>query len=256
MRVMAARKKIFAVSSILILTAFLSGPVFAQEADDLQTEAEGAIENPPEAEIQNDEVPEGFIHTLDFIMEFEASLYLNPEYKELNSAPSPINFQPSIGLLWPNYSVIAVQPTLSFFYMNHLWYEDRALPAEIENRTSTTLSFLLQIPAVFTIFLKDSRFQFSLGPAIMLRFAYLAHGVSATDTGYTGSAASDISKMNSWFWSDGRWFYLSAGANWLYHITSQLRAGPTITANIPVGGLISDHSLQGLTISTGIKICR
>ncbi len=237
MQKMTGSKKHFSTFILLIFTGLFCSRLFAQE------------------ELE-EQVPEGFIYTLDFVMEYEASLYLNPEFEELNSAPSPINFQPSIGVLWPNYTMLAVQPTLSFFYMNHLWYEDRALPAEIENRTSTTLSFLLQIPAVFTVFMEKSRFQFTLGPAIMMRFALLASGVSASDTGYTGSAASDINKMNSWFWEKGRWFYLSAGANWLYHITPQLRAGPSINVSLPLGALLSDHSAQGLIISTGIKICR
>ncbi len=205
---------------------------------------------------QQEGVPEGFIYTLDFVMQFEASYYLNPEYAQLNSGPSPINFQTSIGVLWPNYTHVAVQPTLSFFYMNHLWYENCALPAEIENRTSTTLSFLLQVPAVFSVFLDNSRFQFSVGPAVMMRFALLANGVSATDTGYTGSAASDITEINRWFWANGRWFYLSAGAIWLYHITPQLRIGPLVNVHFPAGAILSDKNAQGLVISAGIKICR
>ena len=176
---MKETKKLFSVIFFLCLF-FISGGslLFSQEtAEDITAE-----------------VPEGFIYTLDFIMQFEAGLFLNPEYTELNSSPSPINFEPSIGVLWPNYSHIAIQPILTFFYMNHLWYQDKALPAEIETRTSTTLSFLLQVPAVFSVFLKGSRFQFT--------------------------------------------------------------AGPVINVSIPLGGLISDKSAQGLLISTGIKICR
>ena len=209
-----------------------------------------------EEELSDNQVPEGFIYTLDFIMEFEPSAYINPEYKELNSGQTPINFQPSIGVLWPNYSWIALQPTLSFFYMNHLWYEDRALPAEIENRTSTTYSFLVTLPAVFSVILDTSRFQFTIGPAALLRFAALASGISADDTGYLGSAATDINAMNKWFFQGGRWFYISAGIDWLYHLTPQLRAGPVLKANIPLGGLITDKSAQGMLFSAGIKICR
>ena len=193
---------------------------------------------------------------LGFIIQLEAGLYLNPEHAELNSAPSPINFQPSIGLLFPNFTHVAVQPTLTFFSMNHLWYEDRALPAEIENRTSTTLSFLTAFPATFTVFLSQSRLHLSAGPGIMIRYAFLAHGVSADDSGFTGTAASDIEAMNDWFWSDFRWLYVTLGADWLYHVTPQLKAGPAVNLNLPIGGLIADRSTQGLIISAGIKICR
>ena len=232
-------KKLFA---FLLIASTCFSSLISQEADANVTSSDG--------------LPEGFIYTLDFVMEFEGCAYINPEYKELNSGQSPINFQPSIGVLWPNYSWIAVQPSVSFFYMNHLWYEDRALPAEIENRTSTTFSFLINLPAVFSIILDTSRFQFSIGPSALLRFATLASGISAEDTGYLGSAAADVEAMNNWFAQGGRWFYISAGIDWLYHLTPQLRAGPVLKANIPLGSLITDKSAQGMLFSIGIKICR
>ena len=80
--------------------------------------------------------------------------------------------------------------------------------------------------------------------------------VSAEDSGYLGSAAADIKAMNQWFFQGGRWFYLSAGLDWLYHLTPQLRAGPVLKANIPLGGIITDKSAQGMLYSVRIKICR
>ena len=193
--------------------------------------------------------------SIDFVLQFEPALYLNTE-STLVSAPSPIVYPISIGFLWPNYSKIAVQPTLSFFMMNHLLYDDKALPAEIENRTTTTLSFMLNIPAVFSFFLTNSRFQVGFGPAFLMRFGLLSPGVKEGDSGWTGSAGQDVSDINSYFWKDLHWFYTSLGGSWLYNLTPQLRAGPTINVYLPVGGLISDHNAQAMIISTGIKICR
>ncbi len=191
----------------------------------------------------------------DFMMQFEPAFYLNTE-SYLVSAPSPIVYPVTIGLLWPNNSPIAIAPTISFFMMNHLLYEEKALPAEIENRTTTTLSFMLNIPAVYSILLENSRFQINAGLGIFMRFGLLSSGVKENDSGWRGSAAEDVAAINSWFWNDLRWLYTNFGVSWLYNLTPQLRAGPTINAYIPVGGLISDASPQAMIISAGIKICR
>ena len=196
-----------------------------------------------------------FAEPADFVMQFEPAFYLNTE-STLVSAPSPIVYPITIGFLWPERSQFAVQPTVSFFMMQHLLYEDKALPAEIENRTTTTLSFLVNIPAVFSVFLESSQFQFSAGPGILMRFGLLSPGVKEGDSGWSGSAGSDAELINDYFWNDMRWLYATVGGSWLYNLTPQLRAGPTLNAYIPVGGLIKDQSAQAMIISAGIKICR
>ena len=140
--------------------------------------------------------------------------------------------------------------------MNHLLYEDMALPAEIENRTTTTLSFMLNIPAVYSLMLQNSRFQFSAGLGVFMRFGLLSPGVKEEDSGWLGTAGEDVPAINDWFWNDMRWLYATAGISWLYNLTPQLRAGPVINVYLPVGGLINDHDAQALIISAGIKICR
>ena len=227
------------VKKTLIIAAalFLTGLIFAQEEE---VEAAEITESPK---------------PFDFMMQFEPAFYLNNE-SYLVSAPSPIVYPVSIGLLLPNNYPIAFAPTVSFFMMNHLLYEGKALPAEIENRTTTTLSFMLNLPALYSIMLEKSRFQINAGLGIFMRFGLLSPGVKEDDSGWLGTAAEDVEAINSWFWSDLHWLYASFGISWLYNLTPQLRAGPTINAYIPVGGLISDGSAQAMIISAGIKICR
>lgn len=191
----------------------------------------------------------------DFVLQFEPGVYINTE-STLVSAPSPIIYPISIGFLWPDKGMFAIQPTISFFMMQHLFYEDKALPAEIENRTTTTLSFMLNIPAVYSIYLQKSNFQLNLGLGLYMRFGLLSPGVKPEDSGWSGSAASDVDEINNYFWGKMRWFYVTAGGSWLYNLTPQLRAGPTINVYLPVGGLVSDKSAQAMIISAGIKICR
>lgn len=232
---------------LFLATALIFSAVFAQEAE-LQEDIQNEF-SAPQDERSTSPLP------FDFVLQFEPALYLNTE-STLVSAPSPIVYPISFGLLWPNYSKIAVQPTLSFFMMNHLLYDGKAVPAEIENRTTTTLSFMLNIPVVFSFFLSNSRFQVWTGPAVLMRFGLLSPGVKETDSGWLGSAGEDVSAINSWFWNGARWFYFTAGGSWLYDLTSNLRAGPVMQISIPVGGLISDQNAQGMLISLGIKICR
>lgn len=131
-----------------------------------------------------------------------------------------------------------------------------ALPAEIENRTTTTLSFMVNIPLVFSIFLAKSRFQIYGGPGMLIRFGLLSPSVKDSDTGWTGSAGGDADSINQWFWNDMRWFYLNLGGSWLYNLPHAIKAGPVINCSIPIGGLISSQNVQGMMISVGIKICR
>lgn len=197
---------------------------------------------------------EGFFSSADLTAEFSPAVYVNPE-SSLVSAPSPVIYPISIGFLWPNYTKIAIQPTLSFFTMYHLWYDGQALPAEIENRTSQTVSLLLDIPAVFSLYPNEkSRFQFSTGLAFLMRFGILAGGVKESDSGYTGSAGSDMDKINSYFWDNARFLYLSFGASWLYDLVPHLRLGPVFHTYLPLGSLFAGEGAQGMIISVGLKL--
>ena len=233
----------------ILAAVFLFSQVFAQEEEVTPEVTSEVSEETTEAASTGKKIP------IDFVLQFEPGVYINTE-STLVSAPSPIVYPVTFGILWPNESRFSVQPTLSFFLMYHLMYNNRALPAEIENRTTTTLSFMLNIPVMYSVYLKKSRFQFNAGVAMLIRFGFLSLGVKDSDSGWTGSAGGDVSAINSWFWNDMRWFYLTIGTSWLYNLTPQLKAGPVINCYIPVGGLISDHDVQGMMISLGIKICR
>lgn len=204
---------------------------------------------------EEEPVKASFLSQLSFVMDFSPSLYLNPESSRV-SAPSPLLYPVSLGALIFKDSKIAFQPQLSFFMMYHLWYDGMALPAEIENRTSQTMCFLLDLPALYQIFASEkSRFQLQAGLALLMRFGLLAGGVKESDSGYSGSAGSDMDKINSWFWQNGRFFYLSFGASWLYTFTEHLKAGPVMKLYLPVGSFISGEGAQALIFSLGLKLC-
>lgn len=235
---------------ILILTLSLfSISLFAQET--LEPEEE-TVDYKGQDFVQSENFLE-FIHSLDFVFQMEPGMYLNTESK-LISAPSPVIYPVTMGILWPNYTFIAVQPSVSFFMMNHLWYEDRALPAEIENRTSTTLSFMFTLPVTISIYTKNSRLQLMPGVSLLARFGLLANNVKPEDYGYTGSAGEDITEINNWFWENANFLYLSAGAAWIFNFHNNAKAGPVLNLYIPIGSAINYEGMQGFIVSAGFKI--
>ncbi|MBR6583357.1 MAG: hypothetical protein IKK80_07110 [Treponema sp.] len=194
-----------------------------------------------------------FTSQLDFVLQFQTAIYLNTE-STLVSAPSPILFPVTIGALWPNYTFLAIQPSLSFFMMNSLWHNNKALPAEIENRTATSYCLFFNIPAVFSIYLKNSRVQLSAGAGILLPITTISSGVKPSDSGTTGSAASDVSAIQKYYLSKGRFFYFTTEASWLFDITSKLKVGPVINLQIPVGSFINGEGFARFMGQAGIKI--
>lgn len=236
---------------LIFIISLFSFCLFAQESDEPQAE-EITVDYKGQEFTQSESFIE-FIHSLDFIFQMETGMYLNSESK-LISAPSPVIYPVSMGILWPNYTFIAIQPNVTFFMMNHLWYEDRALPAEIENRTSTTLSFMINLPAVISIYTKNSRLQFMPGISMLARFGLLANNVDPQDYGYTGSASGDMEQINRWFWSDLNYIYISAGMSWLFNFYNNAKAGPVINLYIPIGSAINYEGMQGFIVSAGFKI--
>lgn len=257
------KKLIFIVT--LSIFSFL---IYAQDSSsqDSQNPTQEEITNSQEQEIkESDDIfffgnlfqpPKSlseFTGAMDFVMEFEPGISINTASRSV-SAPSPIIYPITFGFLWPDYTFLAAQPSVSFFMNNHLWYNGKALPAEIENRTSTTLSFLFNIPAVLSFYIKNFRLQLMPGIAILARFAFLANNINASDSGYSGSAASDIKNINSYFWSNGRFFYLSSGVSILYKITDTIKIGPVMNVYVPIIPLLTGEGLQATIISLGVKI--
>ena len=140
--------------------------------------------------------------------------------------------------------------------MNFLWFEDMALPSEIENRTATTLMTFINLPAVFTFKLPHSKLHLSAGVGINIRYSFLSLGVDKTDPGFNGNTAQeDVKLINKWFWEYGHWLYLTAGTSWLYPITDKIQVGPVFDVKIPMGLLIDEKNVQGMMLSVGFKLC-
>lgn len=193
---------------------------------------------------------EEFITSLDFTLNLSNAINAN-FFQKMNdsivSGPSNIVYPVTIGLLIPNYTFFSMQPELSFYSMYHLWYEGMALPAEIENRTTNTLSFLLNVPVVISFFFEKNRMQLKAGLGLMMRFGLIASGVPENEK-------NDVENINSWFWQNGRFIYLTSGISWLFDLAGNTKIGPEFNIDVPVGTIFSGEGLQGLVSSIGLKI--
>lgn len=190
---------------------------------------------------------------VDFTVTFEPTLIINTDKPE-DSAPSPVVYPLSFGVIFPKETLISFQPRISFFTNYYLWNGKGAYPAEIENRTATAFSFLIDLPIGFT-FTPGEKHKITLGtgPSILARFAFLSHAVSGSDSGYGDNTASDdVSKINEAFWNDASFLFINMYSSYLYKFSEKISAGPETHFYLPIGSLACGNGMNSAMISMGI----
>jgi hypothetical protein len=90
--------------------------------------------------------------------------------------------------------------------------------------------------------------------AFLIRYAILPAGVSASDTGTSGSASGDVDKINSWFWSDARYLYPELVGSWDYRVNQRLQAGLEGRIYFPLGSLIQGDGFDTIMGSISARI--
>ena len=191
---------------------------------------------------------DSFWDRADVFVELTPSFMINNESKTI-SAPNPAFFPIVAGFSYPNDTFFSVEPTFSFFYTNCLVYNKTVVPAEIENRTATALSFMLNIPAVFTInFNNISKIKLCPGAALLFRIPIPASGIDATEI------QSDLSVMRLWFYEKGRFAYLSFKASWTFEHIEKLSFGPVVAIYYPLITSIAEKTFSGTIISAGLRL--
>lgn len=200
---------------------------------------------------------QSFINRLDFVFGVEPLFSINTHKKNQEgkfiSAPTPIHFPVYIGLSIPNYTPISFQPSLRFFLSYNLVYDKMVLPAEIENRTGLTFNFLVNLPIVFKLNYKN-KYSWSIlaGLAGLFRFATVPFNVPAESQGATGTVQSDVDYMNSWFYENIRFLYVSAAIDWMFYY-GKTKYGPEFSVFFPIA-TFTDKSVDGLMVGVGIKV--
>lgn len=154
-----------------------------------------------------------------------------------SSAPSPVVFSCGIGAKLRRDEKVSFEPRVSFFRNYYLWDGKKAAPAEVENRTATVFSFLIDLPAVYNFEKKGSHyFTAGGGLALLARYGILSNGVNASDKGGSGSASGDVEEINSYLTAANRIIYPELTGSWNYKISERLDAGFEARLYIPLGG--------------------
>lgn len=188
----------------------------------------------------------------DLFFEFTPTILINTDGGK-DSAPSPAVYPVTIGAAFPKDKSISFAPSLSFFTNYYLLTSDGAEPAEIENRTATSFSFLFDFPAAFNIMSKEKHsLSIFTGPAVFARFGVLANGVKDSDPGFSGTAGDDVKEINSSFWEDASFLYLSGKLTYLYKFSDLIKAGPHFNLYLPLGSLFNGKGLNACMIGLGV----
>lgn len=176
-----------------------------------------------------------------------------------NGAPSPIQCMPGFGLELFNDKKVSFQPSVGWSANYELLAGEKALPAEIENRTAFTQNILLSLPAIYTLELKatklfgiNHRLELGGGPALLLRLSNEAR--NATGGKFeTGTLGGDVEKIKKYHWEKGRFVYLNLQTSWLFSYDT-IQVGPSLLVNLPVGSLIASENVNNMIISLAGKL--
>ncbi|MBQ5472856.1 MAG: hypothetical protein IIT58_12765 [Treponema sp.] len=191
---------------------------------------------------------------LSFQAGFAPSIIINTS-DGTQSAVSPVVYPVNFSVNLKIKEHFYFEPRLSFFWYYTLMTERGCYPAEIENRTGTALSFLVDLPVGYTkTFGEKHLIQAGAGPSILSRFAFLSNNVNADDWGATGSAADDINAINSWFWDKAQFLYIKAHFLYLYQINESIKIGPELSFYLPIGSFIDSKPMNNSIISAGLTV--
>ncbi len=170
-------------------------------------------------------------------------------------APSPVVFPIAFGITIPKQTLVSFQPRISFFTGYYSWHGKYALPAEIESRTGTALSFMVDLPAAFTFRIRERHaIETTIGAGFLLRGAFLSNGVGKNESGVSGSAEGDVKKINEWFWKGGNFFFVQTSVAYLFRVSEKLEVGPETRCYLPIGSFVAGNGFYHGILSGGIKV--
>ena len=152
--------------------------------------------------------------------------------------PTPVSVSTLGGSLLISFAdgfFLGVEPAIDLLWTNYQWFDNRrAVPTEYENESinnAFVLGFLVDLPLVATFKIND-RFgaSFGLGPAFLLRAAFAGNPNAKDDP----ELKENISRILSYFWSSGRWFYPSATLRMNVFLQEGFTFGLGVRGSMPV----------------------
>lgn len=162
------------------------------------------------------------------------------------SAPSPISYSLGIGRTVSVSGDFSLQAHAAFFTSYYLYDDERAKPAEVENRTALALSSLVSLNALWTFGKTENHWlQIGAGPAIFARYGLQANGVSG--------AADEVSNINRYFWSDLHFLYPDICFSYT-RVISQFALGAECRIYLPAASFADGMGFEDGIIAFSISL--
>lgn len=178
---------------------------------------------------------------------------------QINTAPSefrapyPALFLIGGGAIINLTENITLEPHLDFWTQYYFFDGTDARPAEIEHRTATMLCFMLDIPVGYSFKYGNHTLTPGAGLGLLIRFGFLSNGVNSNDSGASGTAGSDVKKINAWMWQKARFVYPEIFFAWTYKISEDFSAGAVLRIYFPVGSIIDGKGLDATIINLSAR---
>jgi len=196
------------------------------------------------------------------------SLLFFPEDNGNASAPMPILPSLGGGVSYAINSLIALEASLDLYgtTYDYNYSLDRPVPANDEYRSAFVIGATLGLQGVFRFRPMENKFTIRAygGPAFDLRVILQAYGIEdgeqhskdpnsgAVKT--VGQAREDIS---SYFWGNGRFFFLCAGGGMDFPVLNAIQLGFDLRAWFPVWRLWTGEDLpaiEGWRFGVGFRV--
>lgn len=175
------------------------------------------------------------------------------------SAPSPVKFSLGAGGDFTFKNGILLQAHGSLFTNYYLWDGEKAQPSEVENRTATALSLMIDLAGGYALKAGKSKkhlVSLAAGLGILVRYGILSGDVDESDLNpETGTTASDdVSSINKDFYKNLNFFYPELALSYSYIATETWKVGGEFRLYAPLGSLINESGIDGMIISAAIKL--
>ncbi len=228
-------KKIFFLLCFLVFSCFL----YSQDTDTEDKSVDGEQEN-----IQSELIEENNVKPSNFGFYFGPELLLSKTNRP-NDPSMAVSTNFGIEYEYSPIKYLSIIPSFDFsifhyaFLFNSLISKDfnngRAYICELESRTALTMSFLLDVPVMFTLNVEPWILNFGGGLAFFLRGGFLEPGVKADELNtYNITSKKEVSYINKYFWQNARFLYPSLGFKLEYIFDSGWKTGFKFKSFIPI----------------------
>jgi hypothetical protein len=191
---------------------------------------------------------------------FNGTLLLFPEDNGNQGGPMPVLPAPGATLAYAIRGPLSVELSLDLYltqYSYHFGW-DRALPAEIENRSAYVFGFLTGIQALASVPLGEKFvFRGYGGPAMDFRIITLAASHPDDLSGPPETNAQiQTDAVREYFWNQGRWFLPVLGTGIDYRMNEKFLVGLDFRTWIPLYKIWSGEDLppvEGWRFGLGLR---